>query len=137
MRRPDRLRQWIEELGLGQSVVLHDWVGEDCLAPLYRGAELSIYVSLHEGFGIPPLESLACGTPVVVSNGLALDEIWPAYPYRCRELTAREIAIAAREVLDDGARSVRVVKEGSDIIATLDWESSSRRLVAVLEEVLR
>ncbi len=137
LRRPGRLRRWIEELGLGDSVTLHDWVGEDCLAPLYRGAELSIYVSLHEGFGIPPLESLACGTPVVVSNGLALDEIWPAYPYRCRELTARKIAIAAREVLDDGARSVRVVKEGSDIIATLDWESSSRRLVAVLEEVLR
>ena len=137
MRRPDRLRQWIEELGLGQSVVLHDWVGEDCLAPLYRGAELSFYVSLHEGFGIPPLESLACGTPVVVSSGLALDEMWPAYPWRCSEMTARGIAATATEILEDGARSARVITEASRVIATLDWESSSRRLVAELEEVLR
>ncbi len=137
MRRPDRLRRWIDELDLGQSVVLHDWVREDCLAPLYRGAELSFYVSLHEGFGIPPLESLACGTPVVASNGLALDEVWPAYPYRCSELTAREIAITAAEILEDGERSARVMGEASGIIATLAWETSSRRLVAELEKVLR
>jgi glycosyltransferase involved in cell wall biosynthesis len=137
MRRPGLLQRWIEELGLGDSVVLHDWVGEDGLAPLYRGAELSFYLSLHEGFGIPPLESLACGTPVVVSSGLALDEIWPAYPYRCREATARAIVATAREILEDGERSVQVMKEASDIIAELDWETSSRRLVAELEKVLR
>ena len=137
MRRPGLLQRWIEELSLGDSVVLHDWVGEDCLAPLYRGAELSIYLSLHEGFGIPPLESLACGTPVVVSNGLALDEIWPAYPYRCREATTRAIVATAKEILEDGERSVQVVREALDIIAKLDWESSSRRLVAELEKVLR
>jgi len=137
LRRPSLLQHWIEELGLGDSVVLHDWVGEDCLAPLYRGAELSFYLSLHEGFGIPPLESLTCGTPVVVSSGLALDEIWPAYPYRCLGTTARAIAATAREILQDGERSVQVVREASDIIAELDWESSSRRLVAELQKVLR
>lgn len=137
MRRPDRLQRWIEGLDLGDALVLHDWVGEDRLAPLYRGAELSIYVSLHEGFGIPPLESLACGTPVVAGEGLALDEAWPAYPYRCGELTARGIARTATEILEDGERSVRVVGEGSDVLAALDWESSSRRLVAELEEVVR
>jgi len=137
MRRPDRLRRWIEEFDLDDSLVLHDWVAEGCLAPLYRGAELSFYVSLHEGFGIPPLESLACGTPVVASNGLALDEIWPAYPYRCSRLTAREIFVTASEILIDSQRAARVLREAPDAIATLDWESSSRRLVAELEEVLR
>jgi len=137
LRRPGLLQRWIEELDLGDSIVLHDWVGEDCLAPLYRGAELSFYLSLHEGFGIPPLESLACGTPVVVSGGLALDEVWPAYPFRCHEATARAIVATAREILEDDERSVQVVREASDVIAKLDWESSSRRLVAELEKVLR
>ena len=74
---------------------------------------------------------------MVVSNGLALDEIWPAYPYRCREATTRAIVATAKEILEDGERSVQVVREALDIIAKLDWESSSRRLVAELEKVLR
>ena len=67
MRRPENLEIWIEELGLESSVRRLGWVEEPALAPLYRGAELGIYVSRHEGFGLPPLECLACGTPVVVS----------------------------------------------------------------------
>jgi hypothetical protein len=73
----------------------------------------------------------------VVSSGLALDEIWPAYPYRCREATAGAIVATAKEILEDGERSVRVMGEAVDIIAMLDWESSSRRLVAELAKVLR
>jgi glycosyltransferase involved in cell wall biosynthesis len=50
-------------------------VGDDELAPLYRGARCLVYPSLYEGFGIPVAEALACGTPVVTSRDSAMAEI--------------------------------------------------------------
>lgn len=130
MRRPQDLGTWITSFGLGGAVLELGWVEEAVLAPLYRGAEFAIYLSLHEGFGIPPLECLACGTPVVVSRGLALDEAWPDYPFRCSQLKATEIEGTARAVLADPARTAEVMAIAPSVVAGFDWATASRRLVA-------
>lgn len=135
MRRPEKLDTWIDELDLEGAVRRLGWVEEAALAPLYRGAELGIYVSRHEGFGLPPLECLACGTPVVVSDGLGLDDAWPDYPYRISDLGAEGIAAAATEILENEQRTKRVMAEAGPAIAGLGWEQSSRRLVAELARV--
>lgn len=135
MREPQRLHTWIDELGVGGAVRELGWVEERSLAPLYRGAELGIYVSHHEGFGIPPLECLACGTPVVVSGGLGLDDRWPDYPFRCEELSAAAIEAMAREILGDRARATEILLGGPSVTELFDWEESSRRLVAELEGI--
>jgi glycosyltransferase involved in cell wall biosynthesis len=132
MRRQRDLDRWIGELGL-EGVVKHlGWVAEKDLAPLYRGAEMAIYVSRHEGFGLPPLESLACGTPVVVSAGLGLDDAWPSYPFRVDRLDAESIAAVATAILADRHEMVRVMGEAGRVISGLNWERSSRQLVAEL-----
>ncbi len=136
MREPQRLQGWIAELGLQGAVLAPGWVGEASLAPLYRGAELGVYVSRHEGFGIPPLECLACGTPVVVSSGLALDELWPDYPFRCREVSAAGILATAREVLADRGRTEAMLARAARLLERQDWEASSRRLVAELRRAV-
>jgi glycosyltransferase involved in cell wall biosynthesis len=136
MREPERLEGWIKELGLERAVRRLGWVEETTLAPLYRGAKLGIYVSRHEGYGLPPLECLACGTPVVVSTGLGLDDAWPDYPYRTPELDAENIAAVVKEVLEDPDRTAGIMKKSESVLADLDWEQSSRRLVAELERAL-
>jgi len=136
MRRPGRLQTWIDELGVGEAVRQLGWVEEASLAPLYRGAELGFYISRHEGFGIPPLECLACGTPVVVSSGLGLDDRWPDYPFRCDELSAAAIETAARKILDDRHRATKILFDGPQVAQLFDWEMSSRRLVAELEGIV-
>lgn len=135
LRAPRQLRAWVEELALGPHVLELGWVEEPALAPLYRSAELGFYLSRHEGFGIPPLECLSCGTPVVTSPGLGLDEVWPEYPLRCAGGSGDEIAEAARPVLSDPEWAARHLSEGPRIIAGLDWETSSRRLLAELRRV--
>jgi len=135
MRGPEHLQRWIDELGIGEAVCQLGWVEECSLAPLYRGAELGLYVSRHEGFGIPPLECLACGTPVVVSGGLGLDDRWPDYPFRCDELSAAAVEATARTILDDRHCAVRTILEGQSAAERFDWETSSRRLVAELEGI--
>ena len=136
MRRPAKLEAWIRDFGLEGAVRNLDWVEENALAPLYRGAELGIYVSRHEGFGLPPVECLACGTPVVVSAGLGLDDGWPGYPYRLAELGAAGIAEAISELLAGGDRVAKVMGEAGSVVAAFDWEQSSRRLVAELSRVM-
>jgi glycosyltransferase involved in cell wall biosynthesis len=132
MRRPEKIDVWIEELGLENAVHRLGWVEEAALAPLYRGAELGIYVSRHEGYGLPPLECLGCGTPVVVSAGLGLDDSWPEYPFRTAELEAISIAGVMMEIFGNENRTARVMEDTGSVLAGLGWEQSSRQLVAEL-----
>jgi len=136
MRRPEKLEIWIDELELNGAVRNLGWVEESALAPLYRGAEFGIYVSRHEGFGLPPVECLACGTPVVVSAGLGLDDGWPDYPFRVAEISAAGIAETMTELLAGRDRVIKVLEGAGSVVAAFDWEQSSRRLVAELGRVV-
>jgi glycosyltransferase involved in cell wall biosynthesis len=137
MRRTGRLGAWIRELGLAKDVRMLGWVEEEALAPLYRGAELAFYLSRHEGFGLPPLECLACGTPVVINGGLGLDDAWPAYPYRISEPTEDRIAAVASEILASPEATAQAMAEAAEVMAGLSWDQSSRRLVAELRRAVR
>jgi glycosyltransferase involved in cell wall biosynthesis len=136
LRRPEQLDLWIRELGLEHRVLRLGWVSEDVLPDLYRGAELSLYLSRYEGFGIPPLESLAFGTPSVVGPGLALDEIWPAYPYRVERLELDQVVAAARRILHESEERAATMAESVEVLARADWEASSRLLVDELKKAL-
>jgi glycosyltransferase involved in cell wall biosynthesis len=102
---------------------------------VYRGAEFGVYVSLHEGFGLPPLECLACGTPVIVSAGLGLDDAWPDYPYRVAGMQTAAIAAEMCNLLDDPDAAAGVVEGAPGRLEVFDWEQSSRLLLAELDRV--
>jgi len=136
MPSPGQLDRWIAELELGHAVLRLDWVEDEALAPLYRQAEAGIYLSRHEGFGLPPLECLACGTPALVSAGLGLDDAWPDYPYRCREITAEVVASMLERVLDDSTGREGVMERAGEVLAGMSWQAASRRLVAELEQAV-
>lgn len=136
LRSPERLDRWIAERDLEDAVLRPGWVEEGALAPLYRHAEAGIYLSRHEGFGLPPLEFLACGTPVIVSPGLGLDDAWPEYPYRCQELSPEAVSSVLIRILDDAPERRRVVAHGPEVLAGMSWEAASRRLVAELERAV-
>lgn len=132
LRHPGRLQRWVKELGLVDRVRLLGWVDDSTLAALYRSAELSLYVSTYEGFGIPPLESLAFGSPALVGPGLALDEIWPDYPYRVSRFERADMVDMMRRMLGDPAGTADVIDSARGVLARLDWRDSSRRLVEEL-----
>jgi len=132
LRDPDRLRRVLAGSGVAGRVVHLGWVAEPLLPVLYRRAELSLYLSTYEGFGLPPLESLACGTPVVVSGAPGLDELWPEYPLRCQRLDAGAVEAVARDALEPATRA-RVVAEAAVRLEGLTPVATARALVAELE----
>jgi glycosyltransferase involved in cell wall biosynthesis len=136
LRRPEQLGRWTDDLGITDGVLTLGWVEEELLAALYGRAELSLYLSEHEGFGIPPVESLACGTPAVVSAGLGLDDLWPDYPYRCHELSAPEIERTVLAALADREAQEPVAVRGREVVRSCDWGVSSARLVDELEKAV-
>lgn len=136
MRVPQKLDAWISELGLEKDTLQLGWVDESVLTPLYRGASAAVYVSRHEGFGLPPLECLACGTPVVVSAGLALDTAWPDYPFRCADVSSGAISEALRLAVSESGWTRELSSQAQDVVSRFDWTESSRLLVAELERVV-
>ncbi len=135
--RPRDLDGWITGSGCGERVVRLEYAPEAALAALYRQATLSFYLSSYEGFGLPPLESLAAATPAVVSAGLALDDVWPDYPYRCASLERGDVTAVVQVALaDDDARRA-AGREGARRVAGLTWRRAAELLLREIERAVR
>ena len=74
-RKTAEWQRMVLERNIGDKVFEIEWLAEDRMADLYNAVDVLLFPSLHEGFGLPPLESMACGTPVVTSNAASLPEI--------------------------------------------------------------
>jgi glycosyltransferase involved in cell wall biosynthesis len=136
LRRPEDLRDWIACSGVEDRIFELGYVEERILLALYRCAELSFYLSEYEGFGIPPLESLASGTPAIVSTALALDDLWPDYPYRCSTLDVETVAGMTRRALQDSQERNRVAAEGVGRMAGVTWKRSAELFLSEAERAL-
>jgi glycosyltransferase involved in cell wall biosynthesis len=135
--RTDFPRQ-VEQLGLKDRVRVLGYVPDESLPGLYRGAAAFVYPSFYEGFGLPPLEAMVCGTPVVTYNvtslpevvgdaGILLDPPW----------TAERLAEAIRRVLTDGELRSELRSRGFQQAQRFDWMETARHTVKVYEEVAR
>jgi glycosyltransferase involved in cell wall biosynthesis len=120
--RPDLADARIRRLG---------YVPDGEIARLYRGAAVLVYPSLFEGFGIPVIEAMACGTPVVATEHPSLDEACGEAAVRVDPLDAESIAAGIREAV---ARRDELVPRGLAQAARFSWERNGRTILAALEE---
>jgi glycosyltransferase involved in cell wall biosynthesis len=111
--------------------LVHAWTPEE-LAPLYRGARCLVYASLYEGFGIPILEAMAAGTPVVTSRGGATEETAGGAAVLVDPLDVESIAAGIAEA---GAHRAELVRTGQARAAEFSWARSSALLADVYRAV--
>jgi glycosyltransferase involved in cell wall biosynthesis len=122
-------RQLAVESGAGERVRLLGEVPDEDLPALYAGAELLVYPSLHEGFGLPVLEAMSCGTPVVVSRVPALAELVGEAGILV-EPEPQAIADGIAALLGDPTRRAELSAAGLERAAAFSWH---RAAAATLE----
>jgi glycosyltransferase involved in cell wall biosynthesis len=122
--------------GLESRVVLTGFVTEGELVLLYNRAKLFVYPSLYEGFGLPPIEAMACGCPVVASNASVLPETLGDAALLVDPLSVGDLTRAMAAVLEGDALAGQLVKKGIDRSRSLSWHETARRTRAVYQDVL-
>ena len=129
--------QAVKELGLSNEVVFTDYVAREDLPAYYSGAECFILPSFYEGFGFPPLEAMACGCPVIVSNVASLPEVVGEAAIKVNPCDTDGIASALRMVLTDEHLKRELVSKGLEQARQFSWERTARETLKVYESVER
>ena len=111
------------------------YLNNEELAALYRRASCLVFPSFYEGFGLPPLEAMACGCPVIVSNVASLPEVCGDAGYYVDPYDVESIAEGIYRVLTDGALRQSLIRKGLERATLFSWEKSAREHIKVFEEV--
>ncbi|MBC7249972.1 MAG: glycosyltransferase family 4 protein, partial [Anaerolineae bacterium] len=127
----------VEKLGLKDEVEFAGYVPAEELPLWYNAADLFVFPSLYEGFGLPPLEAMACGTPVVSSNAASLPEVVGEAGLLIDPYDVEGLAAAMRRVLTDRELSTQLRERGLRRARQFSWKEAARQTVAVYEQVLR
>ncbi len=105
------------------------------LRALYENAECFVYPSFYEGFGLPPLEAMTCGCPVVVSRSASLPEVCGNAAVYCDPSDPADIAGALNRVLDSRALQEELRCRGSERAARFTWRRAALALLTLLDEL--
>jgi glycosyltransferase involved in cell wall biosynthesis len=121
----------IEEEKLGDSVVLTGYVSEGDLPALYAGALLFAYPSFYEGFGLPPLEAMSCGVPVLTGNRTSLPEVVGDAGLTVDPFDTGALADGLARLIDDDALRTRLRERGLQRARSFDWRDTARMTLQV------
>ena len=134
--RYERLLRLVDKLGLADQVLFPGYVAAEDLPALYNLADLFVFPSLYEGFGLPPLEAMACGLPVVASTAPALREVLDGAALLVQPLDVNALAEAMASVLDNPDVSARLREAGLQRASLFSWERTARETAAVYREAV-
>ncbi len=110
------------ELGLQQDVVFTHYVDEETLLLLYNYATAAVYPSFYEGFGLPPLEAMSCGTPVIISNIPSLSEVGGDAVMSFSPSDHEELAYIIEKVLSSKSLQEEMIRKGLQKSKEYSWQ---------------
>ena len=125
----------IEKLGLQERILFTGWIPMEDLVALYNLADLFVFPSLYEAFGIPLLEAMACGCPVIASQTGALPEIAGGAAFLFDPYSPDEIAEAIKKVLTEAKLRKELIERGLNRAKEFSWEKCARETLAVFESL--
>ncbi|MGM0568872.1 MAG: glycosyltransferase family 4 protein [Elusimicrobiota bacterium] len=126
----------VEDLNLQDDVIFTGYVSEEELDVLYRKAEVFVFPSLYEGFGLPPLEAMARGVAVVVSNRSSLPEIAGDAAVKADPFDIADLAEAIFTTVSNKKKREELIKKGYERIKMFSWEKSAFETMKVYKELI-
>ena len=125
-------RQVITAEGITAEVKVRGYVGHDEMPLVYNAADVLVYPSSYEGFGMPVLEAMACGTPVVALNNTSFPEFAGGVAHLIENAEVHTLRDGIRAVLGDPAWRLRMAADGPMRAATYDWRIVTRRYLDLI-----
>lgn len=125
----------VTSLGINRDVAFIDYVSEYDLTTYYCSAALLAYPSLYEGFGLPPLEAMSCGCPVVTSNVSSIPEVVGDAGLMVNPYAVSGLAQAMKRVLTDNELRQDMVRKGLEQSQKFSWEKTAEQTLAVYNKV--
>lgn len=139
-RGSERLRDLINSTNLDatiiEDIVVVDFVPQDELVMLYNAATVFVYPSICEGFGLPPLEAMSCGTPLVTSNAPAMNEVAKDAGVLVDPLNASEISGALEKMLLNAGLRKELSSKGLKRSKDFSWERTARGTLEVFKRAM-
>jgi glycosyltransferase involved in cell wall biosynthesis len=131
-----KIRDEVSKHGLEGLVMFPGYIPDDDLPTVYSAATVFVFPSLYEGFGLPPLEAMACGTPCVVSNSSALPEVTGTAALLFNPTSLEGFEDCLVKVLTEPDLSESLRKAGLRQAALFPWKRAAEETLQVYREVL-
>ena len=125
-----------DELGISSSVIFPGFIKLTDMPYLYTAASLFAYLSFYEGFGLPPIEAMACGTPVLASNVTSLPEIIGDSALLVNPLDINKIEEAMEKLFDDKLLRKELISIGLNKSKFLKWENTAKSTLNAYNKIL-
>lgn len=127
----------LKSRGLNEKIRFTGYLNDDELCALYSACKLFVYPSLYEGFGLPPLEAISCGAPVITSNIPSIKEAVGNAARLIDPKDTRDLAKAIIELLQNEEAQQQLAKAGRERVKNFTWERTALRTLEVYRKLLQ
>ncbi|MFA5410932.1 MAG: glycosyltransferase family 1 protein [Candidatus Omnitrophota bacterium] len=134
--KSENLTELVHKLGLSDEVKFVDYLPYTDLPALYNAARLFVFPSFYEGFGLPPLEAMACGIPVITSHTSAFPEVLADAAMKIDPYDTKKIAEAMEKLLSDNALREKMIFKGLEQARKFNWINTAQKTLEVYKEAL-
>lgn len=133
----DEIFKTVKDLELEGKVEFLGYVSDEDLITLYNLAEVFVYPSLYEGFGIPPIEAMQCGCPVVTSNTSSLPEVVSDAALQVEPNNIEKMAYEIESLLKDKKLRQKMIARGFKQAMKFSWQKSAKKALELFEKALQ
>jgi glycosyltransferase involved in cell wall biosynthesis len=131
------LKRLLLDMGLQDNVVHLEFIPDNDLICLYNSARLFVYPSLYEGFGLPLVEAMACGTPVAASNVSSIPEVVGDAAILFDPYNGREMLDSIKLVLDDKSYREALIVKGFERVKRFSWSRAAEQTIKLYDQAVR
>ena len=124
------------ELGISNSVIFTDFIPLNDLPIFYNACEFLVYPSFYEGFGLPPLEAMACGVPVIASNVTSLPEVCRNSAILIDPNDIDELCYSMERVLTDSFLKLTMIERGLSTSNNYSWKNTALNTIKAYESII-
>ena len=135
-KESDPLEHMLSALNISDQVILPGYVAVDHLPYFYRAAKLFVYPSFYEGFGLPPLEAMACGTPVIAANTSSLPEVVGDGASLINPFDTVAMAGEIYRLLNDEEKRCELAEKGRQQVKKYTWAKTAAATARIYETML-